>query len=327
MKRWGSRIGSTILLAAGIAGGHWLWRESGARAAAQAAVARGEKAGPCGGIRLQEQSFPHFSGLAAPVPPAGTPTHPESFEPDAAAFSQVLKQTETPIEMASYSTDFSHATPSQAGNIALVARRLTGRVLPAGATFSYNRTVGPFTAAGGYGWGRMFLGDRILPSIGGGVCQGASTLYNAVLLSNLPVVERHPHGLTVPYLPPGRDATVADTAGLDFRFRNNSGGPLVFWASAVQRRLTIRIYGRTTPPRVEIHTEVLATRPFRTETVRDRRLPPGSSRVVAPGQEGATARTWVVVTTPQGSIRRDLGVTTYRPSPRVILRGPEPGRG
>lgn len=323
MRRWGWTMGMTALFVAGMASGHWLWRESGAKAAARAAVARGVRSGPCGGTRLREQGFPRFAGLASPpTAPADAPTHPETFLPDAAAFAHVLEQAGTPIEMASYSTNFSHATPSQAGNIALVARRLTGRVLPAGATFSYNRALGPFTAAGGYGWGRMFVGDRIVPSIGGGVCQVASTLYNAVLLSNLSVVERHPHGLTVPYLPPGRDATVADSAGIDFRFRNSSGGPLVLWASAVDRRLTVRIYGRTPPPHVEIHTQILATRPYRTETVRDRHLPPGTSRVVAPGQDGATSRTWVVVTTPQGSTRRDLGITTYRPSPRVILRGP-----
>lgn len=312
-----------MLVAAGlgIVAGHWLWRGSGSRAAAQAAVARGVRSGPCGGARLWEQSFPRFAGLAAP-PVGDTATHPETFQPDAAAFAQVLAKEGTPVEMASYSTDFSHATPSQAGNIALVARRLTGRAIAAGATFSYNRALGPFSAAGGYGWGRMFVGDRIVPSIGGGVCQGASTLYNVVLLSNLPVVERHPHGLTVPYLAPGRDATVADSSGLDFRFHNNSGGPLVLWASAVDRRLTIRMYGRKAPPRVEIHTEILATRPFRTETVLDRRLPPGTSKVAAPGQNGATARTWVVITSGQTQTRRDLGVTTYRPSPRVILKGP-----
>jgi uncharacterized protein YabE (DUF348 family) len=86
--------------------------------------------------------------------------------------------------------------------------------------------------------------------------------------------------------------------------------------------LTIALYGTVQPPPVKIETEVLSRTPFRTEIVRDPELAPGTERVAAPGQEGARSRTWVVVDGPGGPVRRYLGEDSYRPSPRVILRGP-----
>jgi vancomycin resistance protein VanW len=306
-----------------------------------ASLIRAEGRQPCGSEVAAPEPATSPSGEAPAVPAAVPPTpggtldapgapdgRPEEFHPDDAAFRALVERLGATILMSSFRTSFSHASPSQAANIALVAKKLTGVVVPPGAVFSYNATVGPYTRAGGYGWGRQFVGDRIVPTIGGGVCQGASTLYNAVLLANLEVVERHPHGLTVPYLPPGRDATVTESGGLDFRFRNNTPGPVVLWGQAEQRWLTLAIYGTVHPPRVEIETQVLARTPFRTEVIVDRRLPPGSEQVAAAGQQGATARTWVIVHYPDGRVRRTyLGQHTYRPSPRILLRGPTPPSG
>ena len=284
---------------------------------------------PCGGEALNEDTFPPLTPVATPARPGGTGDapgsadgRPEEWLPDAKALETLLRREGATVRMSSFSTSFAHASPSQAANIALVAKKLTGLVIPAGTVFSYNEAAGPFTAAGWYGWGRMFVGDRIVPTIGGGVCQGASTLYNVVLLANLPVVERHLHGLTVPYLAPGRDATVTEEGGLDFRFRNNSGRPLLLWAQAKDRWLSIALYGHTEPPAVRIHTEVLSRQPFQTLFVSDPKLAPGTERVVAAGQDGVAARTWIVVSSPNGPKTRDLGSHTYRPSPRIILRGP-----
>lgn len=274
--------------------------------------------GPCEPMDVAAAASPGGSGDA----PGAADGRPEEFTPDERAFGALLEREGVAVQMSVFRTNFSHASASQAANIALIAKKLTGVVIPPGAVFSYNRTAGPFTQAGGYGWGRMFVGDRIVPTIGGGVCQGASTLYNVVLLANLKVVERHAHGLTVPYLDPGRDATVTESGGLDFRFRNNSGAPLVLWAQAQDRWLTIAIYGKQKPPQVDIETEVISRTPFRTEVIVDKDLAPGEQQVAAAGQEGARAKTWVVVHTPEGPVRTYLGEHTYRPSPRVILRGP-----
>ena len=275
---------------------------------------------PCGGEALREDTFP---AVAVAQASATAPAPSATFIPNAETFKKLQAQEGAIIQLSRFATNFYHATPSQAANIALTAKRLTGKVVAPGATFSYAGATGPFTAAGGYGWGRQFIGNRIVPSIGGGVCQGASTLYNAVLLANLQVVERHQHGLTVPYLPPGQDATVTDSGGLDFRFRNDTRWPVILWAQTQDRILTIAIFGRQAPPKVTLETTVLARFPFQTEYVRDPRLAAGEEQVAAPGQDGVRSVTYEVIQWPDGKTdRRLLSRDTYRASPRVILRGP-----
>lgn len=275
---------------------------------------------PCGGEALSQDTFPPI----AKANPSEPDTRSQNFIPDPASVDAVLTRTGARQLMAQVTTRFAHASPSQAANIALVAKKLNGMVIAPGQIFSYLQATGPYTRAGGYGWGRMFVGTRIVPTIGGGVCQGASTLYNVVLLSNLKVIERHLHGLTVPYLPPATDATVSDDADLDFRFQNTSGGPIVLWAQAKDRNLTIAAYGMKAPPRVTIHSEVLSRTPFGTVYVNDPDLPRGTEETAAPGQEGLTARAWVTIEQGGQTTTRNLGTHTYRPSPKVILRGTGP---
>ncbi|MBX5466408.1 MAG: VanW family protein [Firmicutes bacterium] len=254
-----------------------------------------------------------MSGVTANGPVVVTPPVGEE-----AARAQKL-----PYLLAIQTTDFYHASPSQAENIALVARRLNGVVVPPGAIFSYYRVVGPYTAENGYGWGRAFVGDRIVPSIGGGVCQGASTLYAAVLRTGMRVVERHPHGLTVPYLPPGEDATVSSDY-LNFRFQNTFSTPVLIAARTEGRHLTIALWGGQPGPQIEVKHEILERYPFRTIVRVNARLKPGTEKVLAPGQEGVKVRSWLEIHTPHGIETKSLGIDRYRPSPRIVERGPTP---
>jgi vancomycin resistance protein VanW len=260
-------------------------------------------------------------GIAPAVPAQPVAAAPIVLEPpgrDRATMERL------PYVWAFVTTRYDHASASQAVNIELTAERLNGTVLQPGQVFSYYARVGPYTAENGYGWGRAFVGDRIVPSVGGGVCQGASTLYAAVLRTGLQVLERHPHGLMVPYLPPGEDATVSSDY-LNFRFRNNTAHPILITAAAAERVYRIAIWGAVPGPHITVHHEILARYPFRTIVRTDPKLAPGQEQVLAPGQPGVKARTWLEIETPQGWVRKDLGVDTYRPSPRIVLRGPGTG--
>ncbi|MBX6376941.1 MAG: VanW family protein [Clostridia bacterium] len=206
-------------------------------------------------------------------------------------------------------------------NIARAADLLAGSVVAPGAIFSQNGTIGPYTRARGYRYGPAYAGTRIVPSEGGGVCKIASTLYNVVVLSDLEVVERHPHSMLVPYVPPGRDATVA-YGHKDFRFRNTSRSPILIWADAVGDTLYVAFYGAYVAPEVQWHHEVLAHQ--KTWMVRrfNPSLPPGTQRVVVEGADGVTVRTWVTVRRGDRVERRDFGVDRYQPMPRVVEVGP-----
>lgn len=120
-----------------------------------------------------------------------------------------------------YYTSIAGSPASRNHNINLSCSKLNGAIVKSGEVFSFNHTVGQRTAAGGYQTAGVIVGKRLVPGIGGGVCQTSSTLYNSVLESGLPVLERHAHNLRVGYVPANRDATVSwGTA--DMKFRNNN---------------------------------------------------------------------------------------------------------
>jgi vancomycin resistance protein YoaR len=137
----------------------------------------------------------------------------------------------------------------------------------------------------------------------------------------LPVLERHHHGLTVPYLPPGEDATVAEDY-LNFRFRNDQRTPILITAQAQDRHLRIALWGSTPPPTIVVHHQVLQRYPFRTVVHYDPQLAPGQTKILSPGQDGVLVKTWLTIKTGDGSEMKPLGTDRYRPSPRIIVHSP-----
>lgn len=127
--------------------------------------------------------------------------------------------------VAGYFTKILSSSAARTNNIMLSAAKVNGKILQNDEVFSFNQTVGPRTAQGGYQIAKVFSGKKVINGIGGGVCQTSTTLYNTALEAGFPVMERHPHSLHVAYAPLNRDATVS-WGGADFKFRNTSGCPL-----------------------------------------------------------------------------------------------------
>lgn len=253
--------------------------------------------------------------MLPPPPPLRSPAIPVS------ALAKQIYSLDTPYLLASYTTVYPHITPARAYNITLAAERLKGTVIPAGGEFSYNVTVGLRRAGAGFKEGRIFVGNRIVNGIGGGVCQVATTVYDVVLLAHLQVLERHPHTLTVPYVPPGQDATV-DLGLIDFRFKNPTPGPVLLWSWVQGDRVTVALYGTKPRAKVSIHHKILAWHPISEEKVSDPTLPKGSEQVEAPGQKGCDVASWLLVRKPGvAPIREELGEDHYVASPRIIHVG------
>ncbi|HEX6990080.1 MAG TPA: VanW family protein [Bacillota bacterium] len=207
-------------------------------------------------------------------------------------------------------------------NLRRAAALLAGTVVEPGAAFSLNTTIGPYTRDRGYRPGPSYVGGRLVPTDGGGVCKVATALYNAVIHSGLTVLERHAHSMIVPYVAPGRDAAVVYGAK-DFRFRNDAGSPVVLWSEVRDLTLFVAVYGSHQPPEVTWHQRVLARQEPWTLRPYNPELGPGEERVLHEGFPGFTVRTWLTVAYPDRSPeRRDLGVDTYQPLPRVIEHGP-----
>jgi vancomycin resistance protein YoaR len=144
------------------------------------------------------------------------------------------------VVLASYTTYFDSGVTGRAKNIELSASAINNVILGVGDVFSYNEIVGPRTEAAGYQKAMEIVNKELVEGIGGGVCQTSSTLFNAVDKVGVDYIERHHHSISIGYVPAGRDATVS-YGGLDFRFQNPHGVPLLLKASVNGGSITVEV--------------------------------------------------------------------------------------
>jgi len=140
-------------------------------------------------------------------------------------------------------TTFVHGSADRVTNVRLSSEAISGLILDPGEEFSFNEVVGIRNREKGYRPGGAFVGGETVLTIGGGICQTSSTLYSAIMDTEILITERTQHRSRVPYLPRGRDATVFWNA-LDFRFVNNTDLPMrIDFELDDERNLTVWVYG------------------------------------------------------------------------------------
>lgn len=225
--------------------------------------------------------------------------------------------------IASYTTQFNAAVTGRSANIRLAAGLLDGTVLRPEKILSFNETVGPRTGNAGYQEANVIVNGKLVPGIGGGVCQVSTTLYNAVLLANLAIIERSSHELTVSYVPLGQDATVSYPS-TDLKFKNNSGQYLLIRSKAGHDSVTFYIYGPTKPNQeVIISTQILSVLPANEQLIIDAKMPSGQVLVKQQGQPGYIVSTFRTVKQNGQAVKvESLGQSHYQPFPRIIITGP-----
>ena len=144
--------------------------------------------------------------------------------------------------LAEKSTSLSGSSSARINNITLAAQAMNGTVLNPGETFDYNSCLGQRTAARGYQEAGAYSAGKHVSELGGGICQGSSTLYYCAMKANLNITVRSNHYFVVGYLPWGMDATVS-WGGPDFRFVNNRDYPIKIRAWVADGYLTVQIWG------------------------------------------------------------------------------------
>ena len=143
--------------------------------------------------------------------------------------------------LAEVETHFSPKKVARTTNVRLSAKLINGTVLNPGEEFSYNRTVGPRTAARGFKEAGVFSQGEVVDGIGGGICQTSSTLYMAAVRANMKITERTNHSFYVDYTPKGEDATVV-YGSLDFKFKNTSAYPIKIVATSKDNYIRVKIF-------------------------------------------------------------------------------------
>ena len=228
-----------------------------------------------------------------------------------------------PDRLSYFTTRYDVSDVSRTQNLIIACQKMNGKVLLAGETFSYNQTLGPRTVEAGYRNGKIYSGGKVVDGIGGGICQISSTLYNAVLMANLEIVERRNHQFVTSYLGAGRDATVVYGA-IDFKFKNTRQYPIKIQASAKNGIATVAIYGIKEEAEYDFNfsTKTVAVIPYSTQYIEDNTLEVGTEIVEQKGANGKQTETYITKILDGKAISTKLlSKDTYSAMVRIIRKG------
>jgi vancomycin resistance protein YoaR len=223
--------------------------------------------------------------------------------------------------LATFTTEYASSNKPRVNNIHTLADSLNGTLIPPGGTFSFNETIGERTAAKGYQEAPAIVGGKLVPQLGGGICQVGTTIFNTVFFSGLPVVERKNHSQYISHYPTGRDATVS-WGGPDFKFANDTPNWVLVAVSYTNSSITISLYG--TDPGYEVTYTTgqwtnIVNPPVR--EIPDATLPLGSKVIEERGISGRTIVVTRTVTKDGAVIRTDTFKSVYRPTEEVVRVG------
>ena len=225
--------------------------------------------------------------------------------------------------LGTYKTSYASSSADRSSNISLATGSISGMILMPGDVFSFNNALGERTTARGYKSAGAYVAGETVQQVGGGICQVSSTLYNTVLLSNLEIVERRSHQMTVSYVTMGRDATV-NWGTTDFRFKNNTEYPIKLIGKIEGKSVTLSIVGTETieNKKVEIVTNVVSTLAPTVETVEDPLQEIGYSKTTQNGTQGYVVEAARVVYSGNTQISREgLTKSRYNPKKTIVTVG------
>lgn len=195
-----------------------------------------------------------------------------------------------------YTTDYGGSSESRKVNVQRAASLCDGHVVFPGEQFSVYNCIAPVDESNGYELAHAFVGTEVVDSPGGGVCQVATTLYNAAIRAELEITQRECHSMTVSYVPISADAAVAGGI-LDMKFVNNLDAPIYIEAGYDGTYLRFSIYGEEYRPSnrtiefESVQTGVInpPSEPILTE---DKTLKPGTQEVKSAAVTGYTGELW-----------------------------------
>ncbi|MDE5908942.1 MAG: VanW family protein [Lachnospiraceae bacterium] len=228
--------------------------------------------------------------------------------------------------LGTFSTSFSTSGPPRSANVRNGCALIDGTTLYPGDEFSTYEAVAPFSTANGYYMAGSYLNGQVVDSLGGGICQVSTTLYNAVLLSELEVTERHNHSMIVTYVDPSADAAIAESSGKDFRFVNNTDAPIYIEGKTTDdKHISFTIYGmetRDSGHAVRYESEVISKTYPDTEVIYANESLPIGSISVQSAHIGYKANLWKVVTENGVEVSREkINSSSYQVAPRTATVG------
>ncbi len=224
----------------------------------------------------------------------------------------------------SFTTPFDPGLP-RVTNIQRGAAAVNGTIVMPQQTFSLNRVLGQRTIEKGYVTAPEIAEGELKDSVGGGVSQIATTIYNAAFFAGLQLVAHTPHQFWISRYPKGREATVS-WGGPELVFRNQWNAPLVVLVSTTDSSITVRMFSRLLDRRVTTETgEPTAVRAAKVRQIPNPALAPGERQLVqAGGQEGFHVTYWRRVFQGTRQLSYETFAWTYIPEDTIYEVGPTP---
>ncbi len=225
-------------------------------------------------------------------------------------------------KVSSFTTDMGASSSNRIWNVHLLGDYLDGTIVKPGQTFSYNKEIGERTAERGFREGQMIWGGVLIPSIGGGVCQTATTIFNAAFEAGLPILARSNHAFYISHYPMGRDATVS-WGGPEFVFKNDLKHAILIDVSYTNSTFTVSFYGTKQGRRVESTTSepTSYTQPTLQYAV-DLGAPRNSVRRTSAGGPGFDVSVHRTVWERGKILSEDDFFTRYKPENPTAIYGP-----
>lgn len=227
-------------------------------------------------------------------------------------------------KIAEFTTSYAGSSAGRVHNIEATASVINDMILAPGDIFDYEQIVAATEAEHGYREAPVIVNGRLVPGIGGGICQITSTLYNALLRTDLEIVERRNHSLPVGYVPLGLDATYA-TGWINFKFRNNTDAHLLIKAETKNHQLTIKLFGKM-PSSItyEVSSKVVEIVPPPVKVVVNASLAPGQEQIIQKGKPGYIVETHRKVYEHGELVRTEwISRDTYRAQEQLVAVGPD----
>jgi vancomycin resistance protein YoaR len=126
-------------------------------------------------------------------------------------------------------------------NIKRIAELTQGALVPPGETFSINDFIGPRTTEKGFVAAGSIQNGVFEDSIGGGISQYATTLFNAAFFAGLDYGEYQSHSIYINRYPFGREATVSFPKP-DLKIVNSTPYGILVWPTATDTSITVQLY-------------------------------------------------------------------------------------
>ena len=149
--------------------------------------------------------------------------------------------------LGTFSTFYGENSGGRGKNVERGASLLSHKLIRPGEEMSVENTMGSRTIENGFYEANSYAADEVVSSIGGGICQVSTTLYNALLNAELKVTQRSSHSLKVGYVEISRDAAIAENL-LDLKFTNNLDYPVYIEGKTAGGYVTFNVYGKETRP-------------------------------------------------------------------------------